>query len=379
MLGSRYESDSYRGLCSRGVIKLTQTDLESAYYARHFKLPGFTERTQQRLRDARVLIVGLGGLGCPAALYLAGAGVGTIALCDGDSVSTSNLHRQVLFDVEAVGQSKVDVAAKRLRAVNPHIKIETIPKFADPRLLSELLPRFDLVLDGTDNFSAKYALNDACEVNEVPLVYGSIFQFEGQMSVFHLKTAQRTKGFSYRDLYPDAPPMGLTQNCGEAGVIGVLPGIIGTMQANEAIKIITGIGEPLSGQLLTYDALTGSSHRLLLSMRDRRPCDATALHDIGDIELLELLASPTPPALIDIRDPDERQTPSLGGLHIPLISLPQHLHSIAASGIVVVYCKSGVRSAKAVLYLRSVLPHTNVFSLRGGLDACSNNLFVRIA
>ena len=350
---------------------MEQSLTESAYYARHFRLPGFGEQTQQKLKAARVLIVGVGGLGCPAALYLAGAGVGTIALCDADDVSVSNLHRQVLFDSNSVGQKKVEVAANRLRAVNPHICIEPIPKFADPQLLAELVPRYDLVLDGTDNFSAKYAINDACEAAGVPLVYGSIFQFEGQVSVFHLATSERSMAFSYRDLYPDAPPAGLSQNCGEAGVIGVLPGIIGTMQANEAIKVITGLGEPLSGHLLTFDALNAVTYRLALTRRVRTSATPTVAGDITYADLQERLASSSPPILIDVRDLNERQAISLGGKHIPLTTLPTRLHMLRDDSLIVVYCKSGVRSAKAALYLRSVLPNaTVVLSLRGGLDAC---------
>lgn len=238
---------------------------ESDYYARHFCLPGFSQDTQQKLRGARVLVVGAGGLGCPAALYLAGAGVGHIALCDADDVSATNLHRQILFDVTTIGQKKVDVAAQRLRSINPHILIDPICKFANAQVLGDLVGQYDLVLDGTDNFATKYAINDACEAVGVPLVYGSIFQFEGQVSVFHYPTADYPAGISYRDLFPDAPPAGLTQNCGEAGVIGVLPGIIGIMQATEAIKMITGLGVTLSGVLLVFDALHASIQRLTLS------------------------------------------------------------------------------------------------------------------
>lgn len=343
---------------------------ESVYYARHFRLPGFDEQTQQKLRAARVLIVGVGGLGCPAALYLAGAGVGTIALCDADVVSATNLHRQVLFDSTCIGAKKVDVAATRLRAMNPHVRIETIPTFADPEVLSELVPRYDLVLDGTDNFSAKYAINDACEDARVPLVYGSIFQFEGQVSVFHLPTADHPRGLSYRDLYPDAPPAGLTQNCGEAGVIGVLPGIIGTLQANEAIKVITGLGDTLSGRLLTFDALGAATRKLALIKRER--CAVVAMMD-GDIaysELVQRLKSAQPPMLVDVRESNEREAISIGGEHIPLTTLPHRLKELPTNRDIVVYCKSGVRAAKAALYLRSVLPSVRVLNLEGGIDAC---------
>jgi adenylyltransferase/sulfurtransferase len=344
---------------------------ESVYYARHFRLPGFSEKTQDKLRQARVLMVGVGGLGCPAAMYLAGAGVGTIALCDADDVSATNLHRQVLFDGSCIGQKKVDVAAARLKALNPHIRIETIPSFGTPELLAELVPRYDLVLDGTDNFSAKYAINDACEAAGVPLVYGSIFQFEGQVSVFHHPTAEHPDGISYRDLYPDAPPTGLSQNCGEAGVIGVLPGIIGTLQANEAIKVITGLGETLSGRLMTFDALGAVTRRLALTRRDRSALYQSV--DQGDISFEEWKRREqgvNPPVLVDVRDANEREAASLGGLHIPLATLPKRLADLPVGQDIVVYCKSGVRSAKAALYLRSIRPDDQVFNLTGGVDAC---------
>ncbi len=343
---------------------------ESVYYSRHFRLPGFSEETQTRLRAARVLIVGVGGLGCPIALYLAGAGVGTMAICDGDVVSASNLHRQVLFDIQSLGEKKVDAAAKRLRAVNPHISIETIDRYADSQLLTEIVPRFDLVIDGSDNFAAKYLINDACEAAGVPLVFGSIFQFEGQVAVFHLPTAEAPKGYSYRDVYPDAPPHGLAQNCGEAGVIGVLPGIIGTLQANEAIKILTGLGEPLSGYLLVFDALGAGTKRLTLTKRLTVPIAPQVEGNEIDIQQLQhLLRSECAPTLIDVRELNERQIYSIGGTHIPLAHLPRHLAELPRDRDIVVYCKSGARSAKAAMYLRSVLRGNVIFNLRGGLDA----------
>ena len=344
---------------------------EEIYYARHLRLPGFTAQTQDRLRRSRVLIVGVGGLGCPAALYLAGAGVGTLALCDADDVSATNLHRQVLFDSADIGRKKVEAASARLSAMNPHIEIEAISRFADAALLDELVPKFDLVLDGTDNFSAKYAINDACEKAGVPLVYGSIFQFEGQVSVFHWPMDDQPAGLSYRDLYPDAPPAGLSQNCGEAGVVGVLPGIIGTLQANEAIKVLTGLGQPLSGQLLTFDALGACTRRLQLSRRAVRVDEVEDTGEISAEEFRRRLSSDRPPLVIDVREAGERQVASLGGEHIPLATLPAHLERLPRAGDIVVYCKSGVRSAKAALYLRSVLEGARVWSLQGGMDGAA--------
>jgi sulfur-carrier protein adenylyltransferase/sulfurtransferase len=349
---------------------------ESVYYGRHFRLPGFSAATQQKLRDARVLVVGMGGLGCPVALYLAGAGVGTLALCDADEVSLTNLHRQVLFDTDSIGQKKVHAAAKRLRAINPNITIIPMDMFADEDLLPTLVGEYDLVVDGTDNFSAKFAINDACQTKGVPLVYGSIFQYEGKVSVFHYKGADgQQPAYSYRDLFPEPPPAGLSQNCGEAGVIGVLPGIIGTLQAAEAIKLITGLGETLSGQLLTFDALTATTRKLGLSKRAIvQPDKPVAREDLSYDELVRLQAGPNPPMLLDVRDLGERQAGSLGGLHIAMPELPSRLSELPRNAEIVVYCKSGVRSSRAALFLRSVLPDATILNLRGGVDAASGGI-----
>jgi molybdopterin/thiamine biosynthesis adenylyltransferase/rhodanese-related sulfurtransferase len=346
---------------------------ESIYYARHFRLPGFDEKTQQKLRSAKVLIVGMGGLGCPVALYMAGAGVGTITLCDADVVSATNLHRQVLFDTSCIGEKKATIAAARLQSINPYIHIETICQYADAQLLAELTPAFDVIIDCTDNFDAKYAINDAAGTFGVPLVYGSIFQFEGQVSVFHQPTAHHIKGLSYRDLHPEAPPSALSQNCGEAGVMGVLPGIIGTIQANEAIKIITGLGETLSGFLLTFDALSATTRKLTLDKREQADAAREPTEDITYTELLLRMESVLPPVLIDVREFNERQVFSIGGEHIPLATLPQHVMDLPSNREIVVYCKSGMRSAKAALYLRSVMSGVTIRHLKGGVDACTDD------
>jgi Dinucleotide-utilizing enzymes involved in molybdopterin and thiamine biosynthesis family 2 len=349
---------------------------EDVYYSRHFGLPGFNSESQQKLRNARVLIIGVGGLGCPTALYLAGAGVGTIALCDPDEVSITNLHRQILFNTIDIGEKKVSIASQRLKIVNPYIHIETFSEAATIELLDEIISKYDIVIDCTDNFSSKYAINDACEATKVPLVYGSIFQFEGQVSVFHYPTLISNKGISYRDLYPDAPPEELAQNCGEAGVMGVLPGIIGAMQANEVIKIITGLGEPLAGYLLVFDALKSTIEKLKLSKREKSTTQQENKfnHNCKQIsynELNELLQSNNPPILIDVREKSEHDLISLGGSLIPLATLPLHLDKIPKDRDIVIYCKSGSRSARAVLYLQSIFTERTIFNLKGGLDAYS--------
>lgn len=349
---------------------------ESTFYARHFNLPSFNEETQQKLRSAKVLIVGVGGLGCPAATYLAGVGIGKLTLCDADTISVTNLHRQILFDTTCIGQKKVEVAAKKLRLINPFIVIEEIDQFANDELLARIIPEYDLVLDATDNFSTKYTINDICENFSVPLIYGSIYQFEGQVSVFHYPVSEYPKGFSYRDIYPEVPPPGLTQNCGEAGVIGVLPGIIGAIQANEAIKVITGLGVPLAGKLLIFDALTAMSNRLTLSKNNKNIVQQESNNEISYHELQKQLLSKNPPLLIDVRDLAERKERSLGGEHIPMTLLPKHVQFLPIERELILYCKSGVRSAKAVLYLRSVLPNVTILSLKGGIDSCDSSSMV---
>ncbi|MGC7404211.1 ThiF family adenylyltransferase [Pandoraea pneumonica] len=344
---------------------------EKKFYDRHFKLPGFNETVQERLRSSSVLVLGVGGLGCPAALYLAGAGVGRITLCDADEVSETNLHRQTLFDIASIGKKKVTIAADRLRALNPYICIDTICREADVQLLTQVIPRFDVVIDCTDNFDAKYAINDVAADVGVPLIYGTIFQFAGQVSVFHYPTEAHPSGFSYRDLHPDAPPSAFAQSCGEAGVMGVLPGVIGTLQANEAIKVITGLGETLAGYLLTFDALSATTQRLKLAKRENNDTALGAHHMIEYGELLDRMRSSSSPVLIDVREHSERQICSIGGEHIPLATLPQHLKALPIDRDIVVYCKSGARSAKAALYLRSVMNGTKVFHLNGGIDGCT--------
>lgn len=219
-------------------------------YARQVRLPEFGAQGQQKLAEARVLVVGLGGLGSPAALYLAAAGVGTLGLVDYDIVDATNLHRQVIHGTPDVGRSKLQSAAERLTAINPDVRLEPHDEAFDASNARRLVEAYDIVLDGTDNFPTRYLVNDACVMTRTPNVYGSIFRFEGQASVFAVGD-----GPCYRCLHPEPPPPGLIPNCAEAGVLGVLPGIIGTIQATEAIKLITGIGETLVGRLLLYDAL----------------------------------------------------------------------------------------------------------------------------
>jgi molybdopterin/thiamine biosynthesis adenylyltransferase len=234
---------------------LTQEELER--YARHIVLPEIGGAGQQKLKRARVLVVGAGGLGAPVLQYLAAAGVGTLGIVDDDRVSLSNLHRQVIHDTGAIGSSKLDSAKNALGRINPHVAVELHPLRIDARNAGHLIRKYDLVTDGSDNFETRYAVADACAAEQRPLVHAAIGRFDGSVTVLKpFETAPDGSRFpSYRDLFPEPPPAGLVPSCAEAGVLGALPGVIGTLQALEAIKLITGIGEPLVGKLLLFDAL----------------------------------------------------------------------------------------------------------------------------
>jgi molybdopterin/thiamine biosynthesis adenylyltransferase/rhodanese-related sulfurtransferase len=343
-------------------------------YARHLILPGFGEEGQRRLREGSVLIIGAGGLGSPAALYLAAAGVGRIGLVEFDVVDLTNLQRQVLYGTEDVGAKKLDAAAARLRDLNDEIEIvpHQGPLMSDNAL--ELFAGYDVILDGTDNFPTRYLVNDACVLTGKPNVYGSIFRFEGQLSVFDAK-----RGPCYRCLYPDPPPPHLVPNCAEGGVLGVLPGVVGTMQATEAIKLLAGIGEPLIGKLLLFDALA-SSFRTLKLRKDPacKVCgDHPTVTELIDYEGFCMPNEVTPGevaarlgsvTLLDVREPYEWEAGHLDhAIHIPLQQLPKRIAEVPRDAEIVVYCRMGGRSANAVHFLQQH-GYANVKNLIGGLQ-----------
>ena len=295
------------------------SDDEHRRYSRHTLLPEVGEAGQRRLREAAVLLVGAGGLGSPAALYLAAAGVGRLGIIDDDRVDLSNLQRQVLHDTHAVGAPKVASARARLEALNPHVRVETIPARLTRENALELVARHDVVLDGADNLATRYLINDACVLTGRPWVHGSVLRFEGQVAVF-----ATPDGPCYRCLFPEPPPPETVPGCGEAGVLGVLPGIIGTLQATETLKLLLGIGEPLAGRLLLLEAL-GMQVRTIRVPRDPAcpACGTRTITALGDydalcagpaagagagVEELEpraldaLLRGPTPPRLVDVRE-----------------------------------------------------------------------------
>jgi molybdopterin/thiamine biosynthesis adenylyltransferase/rhodanese-related sulfurtransferase len=354
-------------------------------YSRHLVLPGVGPTGQARLKDARVLVIGAGGLGSPAALYLAAAGVGTVGLVDFDAVDLSNLQRQVLHGTHAVGRPKLTSATERLKDLNPHVHVEAFSTRLDASNALDILRDFDVVLDGSDNFPTRYLVNDACVLLDKPDVYGAIFRFDGQASVFHA-----ARGPCYRCLYPEPPPPDLVPSCAEGGVLGVLPGIVGSIQALEAIKLVLGAGTPLVGRLLLFDGLRLAFRELALRKDPACPvcgerptvrelidyeafCGVGAAAE-GDAELTvrELAARRARgqgPLVVDVREPFELEICRLeGATHIPLGELPARLAELDARREIVTVCHSGVRSLRAREVLQAA-GFAQVRSLRGGLDA----------
>jgi sulfur-carrier protein adenylyltransferase/sulfurtransferase len=359
---------------------------ERLRYARHLSIPGVGEEGQRKLKSSSVLMIGTGGLGSPAALYLAAAGVGRLGLVDDDRVDQSNLQRQILHGESWIGKPKLESAAARLREINPLIQIETHPTRFIPENASELLANFDLILDGSDNFPTRFLTNDICFLQKKPCVYGSIFRFEGQVTVF----APHLGGPCYRCMLPTLPAPGAAPSCEEAGVLGVLPGIIGSLQAMEAIKLLVGIGEPPLGKLVCYDALRTSFRALRLTRdpncqlcgdspsihshdnsetRSSTTCSMSDIPTITVSELAEKLSRNPATILIDVREPDEYAQASIPGSKlIPLGELPNRVDEIPREGEVLVHCKLGGRSARAVAFLQEqgISGATNV---EGGIEA----------
>lgn len=354
-------------------------------YHRQILLKGFGEEGQQKLLQAKVLVIGAGGLGCPALQYLTAAGVGTIGIVDDDVVALSNLHRQVLYSVNDIGLSKAETAAKVLSSLNPGIFITTYNERLTTANALDIINGYDLIIDGTDNFASRYMINDACVLSGKPLVYGAISQYEGQLAVFNFKN-DNSDAVNYRDLFPEPPKDGEVLNCAEAGVLGVLPGIIGTMMANETIKLITGIGESLINQLLTYNALANQVYTLGLSSREETrlliPADEAAFKQINydwlcaspltsfeiDAERFTALLQEDDTAVIDVREWNER--PAVDEFvftQIPLSELQEKMPGIKKNAVVF-FCQSGKRSLQAAQMLFNAFGDTKkIYSLQGGL------------
>jgi molybdopterin/thiamine biosynthesis adenylyltransferase/rhodanese-related sulfurtransferase len=357
------------------------TKAELNRYARHFVLPEFGMVGQKKLKASSVLVVGAGGLGCPLLLYLSAAGVGRIGIVDDDVVDESNLQRQVLYTVDDLGQSKAATAKKKLLALNPHIQVDVYQERFLPDNALELVSKYDIVADGTDNFPTRYLVNDACVLSDKINVYASIFRFEGQVSVFNYLNEDGTRGPNYRDIFPDPPPPDLVPNCAEGGVLGVLPGIIGSIQANEVIKVLTGIGEPLSGRLFLFDT-AGFSTRTLkirknpkLEIKDlsfyEEYCMSGQTHikEIDVSALKKWMAEGEDFQLIDVREPYEYEMANMGGELIPLGEVLQHADRIDRNKKVVIHCRVGGRSAEAIEQLERQFGFTNLYNLKGGIEA----------
>lgn len=355
-------------------------------YQRQIILPEFGIEGQKRLMHARVLMIGAGGLGCPVLQYLAAAGAGTIGIIDDDVVALNNLHRQVLYSVNDIGLSKAETAARILGQLNPEINIVSFNKRLTTENTFEVLSDFDIIIDGTDNFSTRYMVNDACVLLNKPLVYGAISQFEGQVSVFNYPVNESKAAINYRDIFPNPPKEDEVLNCADAGVLGVLPGIIGGMMANEAIKMIAGIGEVLAGRLLTYNALNNQVYLLSLSpAKDTRSlipkdqdeflktdyawlCSSSGSEMEIDAATFRNLLENREPDIIDVREVYEMpEVTEFATIKIPLAQLTENKDKVL-SDTVVVFCQSGKRSLQAAKILTGIFESTRkVYSLKGGI------------
>ncbi|WP_027386133.1 molybdopterin-synthase adenylyltransferase MoeB [Chryseobacterium gregarium] len=361
-------------------------------YARHYALAGFGIEGQEKLLNARVLVIGAGGLGCPVLQYLAAAGVGTIGIADHDRVALSNLQRQTLFTTEDVGSLKAIQAAESLRKLNPEITIEAYTDEVTAKNAWELIEGYDIIADCTDNFASRYLISDACFLLQKPLVFGAVFQYEGQVAVFNSEVNEEDR-ISYRDLFPEPPASDEVLDCNEAGVLGVLPGMIGTLQANEVIKLITGIGEVLTGRLLTFNMLTYENLTIDLTKRsstlnlipeDRHHFEKTDYRwlcglpssDIEEIEADDFLEAVLQPDIIalDVRERDELPEAGFPHLRVPLSQIKIEVPDIDLKAQkIILFCQSGKRSLKAAeLLIAAYGTAIKISHLKGGITALQN-------
>tara|TARA_B110000881_G_C18546981_1_gene501779 strand:- start:104 stop:1228 length:1125 start_codon:yes stop_codon:yes gene_type:complete len=362
------------------------TNSEKTRYSRHLSLPQVGLEGQLKLTKSSILVVGAGGLGSPSLLYLAAAGIGHIGVIDDDVIDITNLQRQVIHNTSSVGEAKVNSAKRRLLELNPDISVTTFQSRLGIDNALDIISKFDIIIDGTDNFQTRYLINDACEILGKPWIFGSIHQFEGQVSTFNL-----SHGTNYRDIFPETPPAGFAPNCSEAGVLGVLPGIIGSIQATEAIKLVLDIGQPLSCKLLVFDALTMSSRilnfkantsRVLiseLSLEDEY-CMSENTNEILEILPADYIARKKQgwnPFLLDVRREDEELIATINGtdLRICHVEIPSRYRELPLDRDLVIYCRSGVRSAAVQRFLSdSQWPHNNIYNLVGGILNWSNTV-----
>lgn len=346
-----------------------QDDLQR--YSCQIALPGFSELGQRRLQQGSVLIVGMGGLGCPAAQYMAAAGVGTLGIVDDDVISVTNLHRQILYTSNDIGQPKVLIAKQRLSEQNGQVNIIPYMERLTSNNALSIISDYDIVIDATDNIETKYLLNDACYLAGKPLVYGAIYQYEGQLAVWNVLNDDGSRSPNYRDLFPEIDASQIP-NCADGGVIPTLAGIIGCMQANEAIKYLTRTGEVLAGKLLIFDAHTMQSRIIRLG-------DTTQTNIQSIIQTINIAT--IAPAdlkreletnlyqLIDVRTKEEHELFNIGGNNIPLVELELNMNALSTDRPIILYCSSGKRSAEAVKLINKIAQHYKVLSLEGGINA----------
>lgn len=352
-------------------MSISQEELN--YYSRQIILPDFGITTQEKIKQAKVLVIGAGGLGCPVLQYLVAAGVGNIGIADADIISVSNLHRQILYAFSDIGKPKAQVAKEKQQQQNPYVSINAYVENITIENAFELIKNYDIICDCTDNFSARYLINDACVIMKKPFVSASILRYEGQLSVFNHKTA-----INYRAIFPEMPTN--IPNCAEAGVTGSLCGIMGSLQANEVLKIITEIGNTLEGKLLCFNALDNSTKLFKIKPSDTIINKLQESYDVNCIvnnrpikeilvvELKKMLDEKQDFQLIDVREREEYAITNLGGELIPLNTLINNLDKISKTKPIVVHCQSGTRSAKAIAILQEN-GFTNLYNLQGGIDA----------
>ena len=380
-------------IVAENIQPVTLSNDEVLRYSRHLIMPEVGMEGQLKLKAARVLCVGAGGLGSPLAMYLAAAGVGTLGIVDFDVVDFTNLQRQIIHSTEDVGRKKLDSAEESIRGINPFVEVRKFETKLTSENALDIFRDFDVIADGTDNFPTRYLVNDACVLSGKPNVYGSIFRFEGQASVLATK-----EGRCYRCWYPEPPPPGLVPSCAEGGVLGILPGLVGVIQATETVKLILGKGEPLIGRVLLVDALGMKFRQLKLKKNPDCPvCSAhptitklidyqefcgirgeeapvtTKVPEIQPEELKQRLDAGEDIFILDVREPHEYQICNLNGYLIPLGDLPKRVHELDSSREIVAHCRSGVRSAKAVDFLRQA-GFRKVKNLAGGVLAWSDRV-----
>ena len=353
------------------------TPEENIQYSRHLLLEEIGEEGQEKLKSAKVLVIGAGGLGCPILQYLTAAGIGNIGVIDNDEVDQTNLQRQILYTHQDIGKPKTICAVEKLSALNPYIKFDVYNEKLTIENALVLFKKYDIIVDGSDNFPTRYLVNDAAVLTGKPLVFGSIYKFEGQVSVFNYNN-----GPTYRCLFPTPPAAFSVPNCSEIGVLGVLPGIIGTLQANEVLKIICGLGEVLSGKLLTYNTL--NLNQVIIAFSKNVDIEIKALQedyyffcglpsDVEEITFSDFNANPEQYFLLDVRTALERAEFHIGGLHIPLQELEKRYSEIKTSKEIVVYCKTGGRAKKAIELLKPLINTSQFWNLKGGISNIPSN------